>query len=155
MSLRLFLLAAQAADYCGFEDLAYEFYVQSFSVYEESISDSRAQLQAITTITGALQGAKVFTKDSYDTLSTKAALHAAKLLKKPHQSMAVQVASHLWWQQPRDGREGSSPETTVINGEKTDGEAEGAEKEEVVSSPVSPSLSTDELVVRCFPSLFF
>jgi len=101
MSLRLFLLGAQTADYCGFEDLAYEFYVQTFTVYEESISDSRQQLQTITAIIGALQHATVFTKDSYDTLSTKAALHAAKLLKKPHQSMAVQVASHLWWQAPR------------------------------------------------------
>jgi len=101
MSLRLFLLGAQTADYCGFEDLAYEFYVQTFTVYEESISDSRQQLQTITTIIGALQHATVFSKDSYDTLSTKAALHAAKLLKKPHQSMAVQVASHLWWQAPR------------------------------------------------------
>jgi vacuolar protein sorting-associated protein 35 len=101
MSLRLFLLGAQAADYCGFEDLAYEFFVQTFSVYEESISDSRQQLQAITTIIGALQHVTVFSKDSYDTLSTKAALHAAKLLKKPHQSMAVQVASHLWWQAPQ------------------------------------------------------
>lgn len=117
ISLRLFLLAAQAADYCGFEDLTYEFYVQSFSVYEESISDSRAQLQSITTIIGQLQHAKVFTKDSYDTLSTKAALHAAKLLKKPHQSMAVQVASHLWWQAPAE------PVAEV------NGTAEGEEKE--------------------------
>ncbi|KAF8330446.1 vacuolar protein sorting-associated protein 35 [Cantharellus anzutake] len=98
ISLRLFLLAAQVSDLCGFEELAYEFYVQAFSVYEESISDSRAQLQAIITIIGTLQGASVFGSDNYDTLSTKAALHAAKLLKKPHQSIAVQLASHLWWQ---------------------------------------------------------
>lgn len=98
ISLRLFLLAAQVADECGFEELSYEFYVQAFSVYEESISESRAQLQAITTIVGTLQGASVFGKENYDTLSTKAALHAAKLLKKPHQSTAVQLASHLWWQ---------------------------------------------------------
>ncbi len=98
ISLRLFLLTAQVADLCGFEELAYEFYVQAFSVYEESISDSRAQLQAITTIIGTLQCATVFGSDNYDTLSTKAALHAAKLLKKPHQSIAVQLASHLWWQ---------------------------------------------------------
>jgi vacuolar protein sorting-associated protein 35 len=98
ISLRLFLLAAQVSDECGFEELTYEFYVQAFSVYEESISDSRAQLQAITTIIGTLQGATVFGNDNYDTLGTKAALHAAKLLKKPHQSAAVQIASHLWWQ---------------------------------------------------------
>jgi len=31
-------------------------------------------------------------------LITKAALHGAKLLKKPHQASAVHLASHLWWQ---------------------------------------------------------
>jgi hypothetical protein len=48
--LRLFLLAAQVADDAGLEELAYEFYVQAFVIYEESISESRAQLQAITII---------------------------------------------------------------------------------------------------------
>lgn len=138
ISLRLFLLAAQAADYCGFEDLTYEFYVQSFSVYEESISDSRAQLQSITTIIGQLQHAKVFTKDSYDTLSTKAALHAAKLLKKPHQSMAVQVASHLWWQAKIE------PAAVEVNGttegeEKEEESKEAEEKEPAADMIVSSS----------------
>lgn len=98
--LRLYLLAAQVCGESGqpFEELTYEFYVQAFSVYEESIPDSRAQLHAITTIIGTLQGAKVFGVDNYDTLITKAALHGAKLLKKPHQATAVLLASHLWWQ---------------------------------------------------------
>lgn len=99
IALRLFLLAAQITDECGFEDLAYDLYVQAFTVYEESISESRAQLQAVALIIGTLQGAKVFGADNFDTLITKAALHGAKLLKKPHQSMSVNVASHLWWQE--------------------------------------------------------
>jgi len=68
-------------------------------VYEEGISESRAQLQAITLVIGTLQGARVFGTDNYDTLITKAALHGAKLLKKPHQASAVHLASHLWWQE--------------------------------------------------------
>ncbi|EMD41515.1 hypothetical protein CERSUDRAFT_110069 [Gelatoporia subvermispora B] len=100
IALRLFLLAAQIADECGFEDLTYDLYVEAFSVYEESISESRAQLQAITLIIGTLQSARVFGVDNYDTLITKAALHGAKLLKKPHQATAVNLASHLWWQEP-------------------------------------------------------
>ncbi|KAJ4485335.1 vacuolar protein sorting-associated protein 35 [Lentinula aciculospora] len=99
IALRLFLLAAQISDECGFEDLTYDFYVQAFSVYEDSISESRAQLQAITLIIGTLNGAKVFGMDNYDTLVTKAALHGAKLLKKSHQATAVGLASHLWWQE--------------------------------------------------------
>ena len=99
IALRLFLLAAQISDECGFEDLTYDLYVQAFTVYEDSISESRAQLQAITLVIGTLQGAKVFGVDNYDTLITKAALHGAKLLKKPHQATAVHLASHLWWQE--------------------------------------------------------
>lgn len=93
------MLAAQISDECGFEDLTYDLYVQAFTVYEENISESRAQLQAITLIIGTLQGAKVFGVDNYDTLITKAALHGAKLLKKSHQATAVHLASHLWWQE--------------------------------------------------------
>ncbi|KAJ1028039.1 hypothetical protein NDA13_003489 [Ustilago tritici] len=101
--LRLFLLAAQSADESGFEELAYEFYVQSFTIYEESISESRAQLHAIGLIVSTLQTARVFGTDNYDTLITKAALHGAKLLKKPHQAAAVMMASHLWWQTETPG----------------------------------------------------
>jgi vacuolar protein sorting-associated protein 35 len=116
IALRLFLLSAQIADECGFEDLTYDLYVQAFSVYEDSISESRAQLQAITLIIGTLAGAKVFGVDNYDTLITKAALHGAKLLKKSHQATAVGLASHLWWQETQP----------LVD---ADGEANAADKE--------------------------
>ncbi|SCZ99747.1 BZ3501_MvSof-1269-A2-R1_Chr12-2g03449 [Microbotryum saponariae] len=96
--LRLYLLALSAADEANLEELAYEFAVQAFTIYEESISESRAQLQAITLIIGTLQATRVFGTDNYDTLITKAALHGAKLLKKGQQATAVALASHLWWQ---------------------------------------------------------
>ncbi|GAA5869535.1 hypothetical protein JCM8547_001517 [Rhodosporidiobolus lusitaniae] len=96
--LRLYLLALSAADGTGHEELAYEFAVQAFTIYEESINESRAQLQAIAAIVGALQRTRVFGEDSYDTLITKAAIHGAKLLKKGQQATAVGLASHLWWQ---------------------------------------------------------
>jgi vacuolar protein sorting-associated protein 35 len=103
--LRLFLLAAQVADDCRLEELTYEFFVQAFVIYEESISESRAQLQAITGIISALQTSRVFGNDNYDTLITKAALHGSKLLKKSHQATAVLFASHMWWQGEIPGRE--------------------------------------------------
>ena len=130
IALRLFLLAAQIADECGFEDLTYDFYVQAFSVYEESISESRAQLQAITLIIGTLQGARVFNEDNYDTLITKAALHGAKLLKKPHQASAVNLASHLWWQEvPPD--EEPAEDAAAKEGEKKAAAKEEGEKKAV------------------------
>jgi vacuolar protein sorting-associated protein 35 len=125
--LRLFLLAAQISSECGFEDLTYDLYVQAFTVYEDSISESRAQLQAITLVIGTLQSAKVFGVDNYDTLITKAALHGAKLLKKAHQATAVHLASHLWWQEPvalgdiegdEEGEKDASPREDGTDGAK-------------------------------------
>lgn len=124
IALRLFLLSAQIADECEFEDLAYDFYVQAFTVYEDSISESRAQLQAITLIIGTLAGAKVFNVDNYDTLITKAALHGAKLLKKSHQATAVGLASHLWWQEPPAPSE-DEPEAEKTVTEKPAAKEEG------------------------------
>ncbi|KAG5634562.1 hypothetical protein H0H81_001525 [Sphagnurus paluster] len=128
IALRLFLLSAQISDECGFEDLTYDFYVQAFSVYEDSISESRAQLQAITLVIGTLAGAKVFGIDNYDTLITKAALHGAKLLKKSHQATAVGLASHLWWQEaPPAGEADAEISPNEKNGEKTTAKEEAGE----------------------------
>ncbi|PPJ51447.1 hypothetical protein CBER1_09163 [Cercospora berteroae] len=96
--LRLFVSCGQVASQCENEDVAYEFFAQAFTVYEESISDSRSQFQAICIIAGALCGCSDrFSRENYDTLITKAALHGSKLLKKPDQCRAVYLASHLWW----------------------------------------------------------
>ena len=97
LCLRLFVGCGQVADQCGFEEFAYEFFAQAFTIYEDSISDSRAQFQAVCIIAGALQQSRGFGKENYDTLITKAALHGSKLLKKPDQCRAVYLASHLWW----------------------------------------------------------
>lgn len=102
--------------------------MQAFTVYEDNISESRAQLQAITLVIGTLQGARVFGADNYDTLITKAALHGSKLLKKPHQAAAVNLASHLWWQEvsaeegaakdaekPKESKEGDDAKAVRCN----------------------------------------
>jgi hypothetical protein len=97
LCLRLFISCGQVADQCGFEEFAYEFFAQAFTIYEDSISDSRGQFQAVCIVAGALQSTRGFGKENYDTLITKAALHGSKLLKKPDQCRAVYLASHLWW----------------------------------------------------------
>lgn len=96
-ALRLFVEAAMVADQVGSEEASYEFYAHGFSIYEESISDSRAQYQAICIVAGALQNSRNFSADNYDTLVSKCALYGSKLLKKPDQCRAVYYASHLWW----------------------------------------------------------
>ncbi|KAK2802691.1 Vacuolar protein sorting-associated protein 35 [Onygenales sp. PD_10] len=107
LSLRLFVLCGQVADQTGFEEFSYEFFAQAFTIYEDSISDSRAQFQAVCILASALHGTRGFGKENYDTLITKAALHGSKLLKKPDQCRAVYLASHLWWavENPQKGEE--------------------------------------------------
>lgn len=96
-ALRLFVDAGMIADQVGVETVSYEFYTQAFSIYEEGISDSRGQYQAICIIASALQSSRNFSPDNYDTLVSKCALYSSKLLKKPDQCRAVYQASHLWW----------------------------------------------------------
>jgi len=103
LSLRLFCACGQTADMTGFEEVAYEFFAQAFTVYEEAVSDSKAQFQAVCVISSALHRTRNFGKENYDTLITKCAQHASKLLRKPDQCRAVYLASHLWWATPMVG----------------------------------------------------
>jgi hypothetical protein len=105
LALRLFVSCGSVADQCGFEEVAYEFFAQAFTVYEESISDSRAQFQAICVVAQSLSSARNFSRENYDTLITKCALHGSKLLKKPDQCRAVYLASHLWWSVEKNAEE--------------------------------------------------
>ena len=114
LCLRLFIACGQVADQTGTEEVAYEFFAQAFTIYEEAISDSRAQFQAVCVIAGALHGTRGFSKENYDTLITKCALHGSKLLKKPDQCRAVYLASHLWWAIENPARAGEDPSTVSI-----------------------------------------
>jgi vacuolar protein sorting-associated protein 35 len=114
--LRLFVSCGQVACQCDNEDVAYEFFAQAFTVYEESISDSRLQFQAICIIAGALSGcSERFSRENYDTLITKAALHGSKLLKKPDQCRAVYLASHLWWVVEKAERQDGATTTKEVS----------------------------------------
>lgn len=111
-ALRLYVSCGSVADQTGHEEVAYEFFAQAFTVYEEAISDSRAQFQAVCVVASALHGTRGFGKENYDTLITKCALHGSKLLKKPDQCRAVYLASHLWWAVP-DAKLGEEDATNV------------------------------------------
>ncbi|MCJ1413265.1 Vacuolar protein sorting-associated protein 35 [Ptychographa xylographoides] len=118
LCLRLFIACGQIADQTGTEEVAYEFFAQAFTIYEEAISDSRAQFQAVCVIAGALHGTRGFTKENYDTLITKCALHGSKLLKKPDQCRAVYLASHLWWAIDNPARKDDDPSTLYRDGKR-------------------------------------
>ncbi|KAE8010650.1 hypothetical protein FH972_007003 [Carpinus fangiana] len=97
LSLRLYLQCAEAANDCDLEPVAYEFFTQAYILYEEEISDSKAQVTAIHLIIGTLQRMHVFGVENRDTLTHKATGYSAKLLKKPDQCRAVYACSHLFW----------------------------------------------------------
>ena len=50
------------------ETMAYEFMSQAFSLYEDEISDSRAQLAAISLIIGTLEQTTCFSEENHDPL---------------------------------------------------------------------------------------
>ncbi|XP_052817005.1 vacuolar protein sorting-associated protein 35-like isoform X2 [Mya arenaria] len=109
--LRLFLQGAMAAGSIGFENhetVAYEFMSQAFSLYEDEISDSKAQLAAITLITGTLEQISCFGEENHEPLRTQCALAGSKLLKKPDQCRGVSTCSHLFWSGKSSAQEGET-----------------------------------------------
>ncbi|KAJ8549195.1 hypothetical protein K7X08_032902 [Anisodus acutangulus] len=102
LSLRLYLECAEAANDSDLEPVAYEFFTQAYILYEEEISDSKAQVTAIQLIIGTLQRMHVFGVENRDTLTHKATGYSAKLLKKPDQCKAVYSCAHLFWVDDQD-----------------------------------------------------
>lgn len=103
LAMRLYLQCAEAASRAGFETIAYEFLTQVYEIYESEVAESKAQFRAMTEIIGTLQTMRVFGEENYDTLSTKTAVHSAKLLKKHDQCRAVYMCSHLFWKPDAEG----------------------------------------------------
>ncbi|XP_023538998.1 vacuolar protein sorting-associated protein 35A-like [Cucurbita pepo subsp. pepo] len=97
LAFRLYLQCAEAANDCGLEPVAYEFFTQAYILYEEEISDSKAQVTALHLIIGTLQKMHVFGVENRETLTHKATGYSAKLLKKADQCRAVYACSNLFW----------------------------------------------------------
>ncbi|CAN4116733.1 unnamed protein product [Withania somnifera] len=102
LALRLYLECAEAANDSDLEPVAYEFFTQAYILYEEEISDSKAQVTALHLIIGTLQRMHIFGVENRDTLTHKATGYSAKLLKKPDQCKAVYSCAHLFWVDDQD-----------------------------------------------------
>lgn len=96
---KLNLQTAAIADQLELSEISYDFFSQAFTIFEESISDSKIQFQAIVNMAQVLQKTRsLYNEESYyDTLITRCTLHGSKLLKKTDQCRAVYLCSHLWW----------------------------------------------------------
>ncbi|XP_023639307.1 vacuolar protein sorting-associated protein 35C [Capsella rubella] len=97
VALRLYLQCAQAANDCELETVTYEFFTKAYLLYEEEISDSKAQVTALHLIIGTLQRMRVFNVENRDTLTHKATGYSARLLRKPDQCRAIYECAHLFW----------------------------------------------------------
>ncbi|KAL3845003.1 hypothetical protein ACJIZ3_002406 [Penstemon smallii] len=102
LALGLYLQCAEAANDCDLEPVAYELFTQAYILYEEEISDSKAQVTTIHLIVGTLQRMHIFGVENRDALTHKATGYSAKLLKKPDQCRAVYACSHLFWLDEHD-----------------------------------------------------
>ncbi|RZF33303.1 hypothetical protein LSTR_LSTR007648 [Laodelphax striatellus] len=99
LPLRLFLQGALAINRMQFdnhETVAYEFLTQAFSLYEDEISDSKAQLAAITLLVASFECMTCFSEENAEPFRTQCALAASKLLKKPDQCRSVATCCHLF-----------------------------------------------------------
>ena len=129
LTLRLHLLASSVADSVGEEGDAYEFMTQAFTTYEEDISDSRAQLAAVTLASATLHHTSVFSEDSYATLATQTTQYSARLLKKPDQCRAVTKAALLFAPTSRIAKSKPIPTAAAV-GEEGEEAGEAGEADE-------------------------
>lgn len=66
-------------------------------MYEEAVSDSRAQVEAMSLITGTMCEMHNFSEDNRLTLRTQCTRAAMHLLRKHDQCRAIACTSHLYW----------------------------------------------------------
>lgn len=99
---------------------------QAFTLYEESVADSRHKVTALQAIVGTLHRCYVFNSDNRDALTQSVTSYAAKLLKRADQCRAACAASHLAWQE--------QPVPTAAAG--AEDAAAGGEEKQAAAAPV-------------------
>jgi vacuolar protein sorting-associated protein 35 len=84
----------------------YEFWSQAITLFEEEITDSHAQIAAITLMVGSLETMTCFGEENYTALATQCAKVSSKLIKKPDQARGVLSCTHLFWSAKVTEKEG-------------------------------------------------
>jgi len=100
LALRLYLQTAMAADYTqyeGSENVVYEFVTQAYSLYEDEVSSSKEQMDAVALILGTLERIRSFSLESFNPAGSKAAMVASKLMRKADQVKGVCICSFIFW----------------------------------------------------------
>lgn len=132
LALNLFLSAAlSSSEDAHLEITSYEFFEQAFTLFEESIPDSKQEVRALQSIVAILHRCRVFTQDNRGALVHKAVSYCSKLLKRTDQCLAVLSCAHLYWQEI--GNETQSSGKSGDDGNNKDGEAEEKEEDELIN----------------------
>jgi len=100
MTLEVALTADSLANGEGvaqFSPIVYEMLSQSFSMYEDRVSEPKAQQRCVTAMIGALLTCRSLSESDYETLITKTAQFSAKLTNKADQCQMVAECSHLFY----------------------------------------------------------
>ena len=102
IGVKLYLEAALTADTLAIKEpeyapVSYELLSQAYTLYEETITDSKVQQRCVTAMVGTMLAAKSLSAEDYESLVTKTAQFAAKLLKKPDQCQLVALCAHLFY----------------------------------------------------------
>jgi vacuolar protein sorting-associated protein 35 len=123
LALNLFLSAAlSSSEDAHLEIVSYEFFEQAFTLFEESIPESKQEVRALQSIVSTLHRCRVFTQDNRGALVHKAMSYCSKLLKRTDQCLAVLSCAHLYWQEKGEKVEEKSGEK---GGEDVSTEKEG------------------------------
>lgn len=70
---------------------------KALSIFEEDISDSRAQLAALWQLVGTLQRTSCFTEENHEPLRVQCAKAAQKLFKKPDKCNGMCAVAKMLW----------------------------------------------------------
>ncbi|KAJ3024453.1 UNVERIFIED_CONTAM: Vacuolar protein sorting-associated protein 35 [Siphonaria sp. JEL0065] len=108
MSLNLYLAIAQSANECRNEEAAYEALVNAITTYEDYVTDTKAQVPALTALIGVIRscGAGTLSLESYETIIGKVVVHCGRLLRKVDQCRCTLFAGHLYWIEEREPGDG-------------------------------------------------
>lgn len=99
-ALQLWLLGASLANLCdvdgNLEGICYEFVTQGMIVFEEEISDSKKQFEAIHQFISTFVILTCLEDENKENVTGKIVQHSQKLLKKPMQSRAIAACASLY-----------------------------------------------------------
>jgi vacuolar protein sorting-associated protein 35 len=84
--------------------ISYELLRLAMTLYEDKITDPKSQCRCITSFSGSILALKSVNKENYESLITRTAQFAAKIVLKPEQCQLVALCAHLFYPADNGGQ---------------------------------------------------